>query len=88
MEGVVKTLERQIGQYAEVSQRKEPGKLPSQSEQAKAAMVLRSGKVLSNPTPLEFSDNLVNVSVNREVPSNNIRDTHVGKNTVAQRKQD
>ena len=29
MEGVVKTLERQIGQYAEVSQRKEPGRLPS-----------------------------------------------------------
>ena len=81
MEGVVKTLERQIGQYAEVSQSKEPGKLPSQSEQAKAATVLRSGKVLSNVTPSEFSDNPINISVNREVPSKNDLDTQVGIGT-------
>ena len=61
MEGVVKTLERQIGHYVEVSQRKEPGKLPSQFEQAKAATVLISGKVLSNPTLPEFFDNPINV---------------------------
>ena len=81
MEGVVKTLERQIGQYVEVSQRKEPGRLPSQSEQAKAATVLRSGKVLSNPTPAELSDIPVNVSADREVPSKNDLDTQIGIGT-------
>ena len=81
MEGVVKTLERQIRQYAEVSQRKEIGRLPSQSEQARAATILRSGKVLSNPTPAEFSDIPVNVSADREVPSKNDLDTQVGTGT-------
>ena len=55
--------------------KKEPGKLPSQSEQAKAATVLRSGKVLSNPYPPEIVDILDNVSADREVPSKNDLDT-------------
>ena len=81
MEGVVKTLERQIGQYAKVSQKKELGKLPSQSEQAKVDTVLRSGKVLSNPSPAEIFDIPINVSTDKEVPSRKAFDTQVGIGT-------
>ncbi|GAA0172981.1 hypothetical protein LIER_26695 [Lithospermum erythrorhizon] len=42
----IRKLEIQIGQLAEAQQKPEPGKFPSQPEQAKAMMNMRSGKLL------------------------------------------
>ena len=44
----MKNMETQIGQIAEALQKHEKGKFPSQSEQAKAMTVLRSGRILDN----------------------------------------
>ena len=62
-------------------QKKEPWKLPSQPEQAKDAMELRSGKVLFDPAPLEIFDNPINVSGDRVVSSDNDRNAKVGVGT-------
>ncbi|XP_038697987.1 uncharacterized protein LOC119995545 [Tripterygium wilfordii] len=50
-------LEVQVGQLVDVIKIKEPGKLPSQPEQAKAITVLRSGKVIDNQINYEVTDN-------------------------------
>ena len=44
----IKNLEMQMGQVIDTVRRNEPGRFPSQSEQASAVTVLRSGRVLDN----------------------------------------
>ncbi|KAK1588944.1 hypothetical protein Q3G72_028877 [Acer saccharum] len=46
VEASIKNLETQIGQIVDAVRKNEPGRFPSQSEQAKALTVLRSGRVL------------------------------------------
>ena len=65
MEASVKRIESKVGQLAEQMQKKEPGKLPSQPEQAKNVRTLRSGKVINTSLP-EISNNLPCSSGNKE----------------------
>ncbi|KAJ8627957.1 hypothetical protein MRB53_021264 [Persea americana] len=81
LEGVIEDLEAQIGWHVNTHQKKEPWKLPSQPEQAKDAMELRSGKVLFDPAPPEIFDNPINVSGDRVVSSDNDRNAKVGVGT-------
>ncbi|KAK0606931.1 hypothetical protein LWI29_006552 [Acer saccharum] len=46
VEASIKNLETQMGQIVDAVRKNEPGRFPSQSEQAKALTVLRSGRVL------------------------------------------
>ena len=47
LEASLKRIEFQVGQLAKEVRRRDPGKLPSQPEQAKAVTVLRSGKTVA-----------------------------------------
>ncbi|KAK1588280.1 hypothetical protein Q3G72_021625 [Acer saccharum] len=51
MEGIARTMELQVEQIIGSQQQIELGRLPSQPEQANALTTLRSGKVISEPSP-------------------------------------
>ncbi|KAK1562838.1 hypothetical protein Q3G72_017782 [Acer saccharum] len=54
MEGIVRTMELQVEQIVGSQQQMELRRLPSQTEQANALTTLRSGKVISEPSPPEI----------------------------------
>lgn len=56
MSNTIRRLEMQLGQVAEKVQDTRQGKLPSQSEQAKAVTTLRSGKQVNNGISLNNDD--------------------------------
>ncbi|KAK1564854.1 hypothetical protein Q3G72_013149 [Acer saccharum] len=84
MEGIARTMELQVEQIMGSQQQMELERLPSQTEQINALTTLRSGKVLSEPSPPEIFNVPIYVSGDS---SNRYNDEELANKEAGTRKE-